>query len=403
MYLQLFTSKTVSGSKEQTSTSGNSATTTHDYGTEKTTTTGTEDTTSNTSTTGGGTSTTSGTSVTAYTGKVSDNTQSHYDAATQDYVQSQTVTDAYNKLNELTNNYSNSYESQLDDIYNTIVNRGSFNFDMNTDTFYNQMKDSYTAAGQSAMQDTLGQASALTGGYNSSYAQTAAQQSYQDYISQINDNLMDIYQMEADQYEQETQDLYSQYSMTKDMYDTDYNEYINDRDYYYNLYNDERDFDYTQYTNDRDYWTDEYWNEKMAEQTTTSSSTTNYSDWSNSNTTSHTDTTSDTTSKYSNKSKTKTSYNEDTTATASNYSNTVTGGSSGSSGSTKSSSSGSTKSSSSGTVTPAPLSQSSIDNIVSALGKQNTYADQVKYLKSLGLSDNQYQWFLNGLSTNKWS
>lgn len=39
------------------------------------------------------------------------------------------------------------------------------------------------------MADTLGQTAHLTGGYGSSYAQSAAQQSYQRYLQQLSDVL----------------------------------------------------------------------------------------------------------------------------------------------------------------------------------------------------------------------
>lgn len=357
MNLQLFATT-------KTSSSGGSKTTTKQTTTGKTTTSETGKSVTNetgkstTASTGGSTSVenthTTGTSKTAYTGQVSDNTQQHYNQASQDYQQSQAVTDAYNKLQEVENkqiDFSSQYKDQLDDIYNKINNRGSFNFDMNTDTFYNQMKDQYTAQGKSAMQDTMGQAAALTGGYGSSYSQTASQQAYQDYISQINDNLQDIYEMEADQYNQETSDLYNQYSMTKDMYDTEYDQYRDevsdwqsDRTYYNDKYANERDFDYTKYSDDREYWTNEYWQEKMAEQTTTSDSyttgTTDSTNWSNSTTNS----TNKSTTNTSNKSVQNTKENVNTTQNTSQWSSSSSqssGSGSGSSGSSSGSSSSS--------------------------------------------------------------
>lgn len=39
------------------------------------------------------------------------------------------------------------------------------------------------------MQDTMGQAAALTGGYGNSYAQGVGQQAYQGYLQQLNDNV----------------------------------------------------------------------------------------------------------------------------------------------------------------------------------------------------------------------
>ena len=75
--------------------------------------------------------------------------------------------------------YSSSWRGQLDDIMNRIMNREQFNYDLNADALYQQYKDQYIHGGNLAMQDTMGQATAMTGGYGNSYAQSAGQQTYQ--------------------------------------------------------------------------------------------------------------------------------------------------------------------------------------------------------------------------------
>lgn len=121
--------------------------------------------------------------------------------------------------------YQASYDQQLQDIYNQIVNRDKFSYDLNSDALYQQYADQYQLMGQQAMMDTMGQAAALTGGYGNSFASTAGNQAYQGYLQQLNNIVPDLYGMALDRYNQEGQDLLNQYSMLGDMADTEYLRY----------------------------------------------------------------------------------------------------------------------------------------------------------------------------------
>ena len=61
---------------------------------------------------------------------------------------------------------------------------------------YKALEKSYTAAGQKAMQDTLAQLSARTGGLASSYAGQAGQQVFSDYLNEMENAAYDRYQAE---------------------------------------------------------------------------------------------------------------------------------------------------------------------------------------------------------------
>lgn len=241
------------------------------------------------------------TSKTYASGKVSDKTQQNKDKYSNAYQQSDVVNQAYQKLQGLNQPgaFQSQYESQMNELYDKYVNRGGFQFDVNENAMYQQLKDQYSALGKLAMQDTMGQAAGMTGGYGSSYAQTAGQQSYQNYMQQLQEQIPSLYQMELDRYNQEGESMLNQYNLAKNLYDTEYGEhrdamsdYYMDRDYLNALYQSERDFDYNKYQADRDYWTNQYWNERNAESTTESSawedtvSTTQSSSWSSSESTS---------------------------------------------------------------------------------------------------------------------
>lgn len=69
-----------------------------------------------------------------------------------------------------------------------------FSYDPNTDPAYQALLAQYTRAANQGMSDTLGQISARTGGLASSYAGSAAQQTYNDYMSQATNALPQLYQ-----------------------------------------------------------------------------------------------------------------------------------------------------------------------------------------------------------------
>ena len=76
---------------------------------------------------------------------------------------------------------------------------------------YQQYKDHYTQLGKKAMQDTMGQAAALTGGYGSSYTQNVGQQAYISYMQQLGDVVPGLYKLAYDRYQDQGDQLYKTY------------------------------------------------------------------------------------------------------------------------------------------------------------------------------------------------
>lgn len=129
--------------------------------------------------------------------------------------------------------YQGTYDAQLQEIYDKIVNRDKFSYDLNGDALYQQYADQYQLMGQQAMMDTMGQAAALTGGYGNSYATTAGNQAYQAYLQQLNDVVPELYGMALDQYNAEGDKLLTQYSMLGDMADDEYGKYMDSLNQYW--------------------------------------------------------------------------------------------------------------------------------------------------------------------------
>lgn len=121
--------------------------------------------------------------------------------------------------------YAGTYDKALQEIYDKIMNRDPFSFDLNSDILYNQYKDQYMRLGELAMMDTMGQAAALTGGYGSSYSQAVGQQTYNAYLQQLNQIVPDIYQMAYDRYMQEGNEMQNQFAVTSNMQQGEYQRY----------------------------------------------------------------------------------------------------------------------------------------------------------------------------------
>lgn len=263
-------------------------------------------TTSNSNKTGGSSSTTITNNA---AGKVDPATQQKFDHYKEGYKESDRVKDAYKNLQEILNkkpgDFSSAYTGALNDLYSKIMGREKFSYDMNKDLLYQQYRDQFIRNGKQAMQDTLGQATSMTGGYDNSYAQSAAQQTYQGYMSQLNDKVPELYQSALDRYQQEGDELYKKYSTVREMYGTDYDQYRDkvsdwhaDREYADNAYNSERNFDYNDFQNMLNFWQTEVWNQKhsVSESRTDSSYWENGSSTSTSNSTKNSSTTTKTNS-----------------------------------------------------------------------------------------------------------
>lgn len=118
---------------------------------------------------------------------------------------------------------TNKWEDELRERYDNVVNREKFKYDMNNDPLHNQYAQLYEQNAKLAMQDTVGQVSALTGGYGNSYAQTAGQAMYNQQMSGMNDKALELYQMALNQYNAEGDRLMQMYGITADQYQTEYN------------------------------------------------------------------------------------------------------------------------------------------------------------------------------------
>ena len=136
--------------------------------------------------------------------------------------------------------YVNRYQSQIDDLTKQILNREAFSYDPEKDPTYQQYKESYTRSGERAMQDTLGQVSARTGGLASSYAGSAAQQTYDNYMGALADKIPELKQLAYSMYQDEGNTQRANLEMLVALEQGDYAKYAD----LLAQYNTDRSFDY---------------------------------------------------------------------------------------------------------------------------------------------------------------
>lgn len=184
----------------------------------------------------------------------------------RDYTESERVGSLRDEYDTLKNNKiedwtGGTYGDALRQAIDKINNREKFTYDINGDALYQLYKDQYINNGRIAMNDTIGKASAMTGGYGNSYATTAGNQTYQEYLKGLNDKIPELYKLARDAYDTEGKELYDRASLYNNMYNQEYGQYrdkVSDYntalDRAYTEYANESNTDYGRWSNDRDFY-----------------------------------------------------------------------------------------------------------------------------------------------------
>lgn len=173
--------------------------------------------------------------------------------------------------------YESKYQEQIDSLLDQILNREKFSYNFDADPLYQQYKDRYTQQGKMAMQDAMGQAAALSGGYGNSYAQTVGQQTYQGYLQGLNDVIPELRNQAYQMYQDEGDRMNTNLGILQGLDESDYgryrdtiNDYYTELNYFYNKFADMTDFEYNKYATDlsawqadRAYWYQKYYDEQQ--------------------------------------------------------------------------------------------------------------------------------------------
>ena len=118
--------------------------------------------------------------------------------------------------------YQSSFTQQLDALYQEISGREAFSYDPAADAAYQSYARQYARQGRAAMGDTLGQTAHLTGGYGSSYAQSAAHQAYQQYLSKLSDVLPQLQSAAYSRYRDAGDALLDRYKLLQGQQEEEY-------------------------------------------------------------------------------------------------------------------------------------------------------------------------------------
>ena len=148
----------------------------------------------------------------------------------------QSKLNALYRNNNLTQQFRYGNQAQYDAALKNITERKPFEYDLSNDMLFQQAKEQYQAMGKTAMADTIGQASAMTGGYGNSYAATAGNQAYQAHLRELNNSIGDYYAMALNNYNNETDRLNGVFNALSADRGTQQNEWSANWNVYNNLY-----------------------------------------------------------------------------------------------------------------------------------------------------------------------
>lgn len=168
--------------------------------------------------------------------------------------------------------YTSPYSEEIDRLKDQILYRKDFSYNPEEDENYLQYKDSYTKAGKRAMADTIGEVSANTGGMASSYAETAGQQAYNNYMGALADKIPELRQLAYEMYQDDLNYDLQKLGVLQGLESTNYgryrdniSDYYTDRNYNYQVDRDkvldrryDDQWDYQKATDQRDYLQSEY-------------------------------------------------------------------------------------------------------------------------------------------------
>lgn len=139
-------------------------------------------------------------------------------------------------LDKSQSDFSSPYTEKKNKAMTDIENIGDFKYDFADDPMYAAIRDNYARQGKLAMQDTVGKASAATGGYGNSYAASAGAQAYNQYMAQTSEMIPELYQMAYALHADKKNDAYKKASLYDSLEATDYSRRLDDISRAYNDY-----------------------------------------------------------------------------------------------------------------------------------------------------------------------
>lgn len=190
---------------------------------------------------------------TEYQNKAESYVEGAEDKINTGFQQSEKVTEAFDYLNGKLDYFKEGKTSWDEKIYgqiSAIENRDEFVYDVDNDPLFQQALASAMNSGKTAMQDTIGQASSLTGGYGSTYATSAGNQAYNSFIEDAYNNLPEYYNMALSAYQAEGEEMYNLLGIYTQMGEQEWNRNIDAYNTVFDFATSQRDFEYGMYQDD---------------------------------------------------------------------------------------------------------------------------------------------------------
>lgn len=157
--------------------------------------------------------------------------------------------------------FSSAYDGALRQVMDRILNREDFRYNLAGDALYRQYRNQAVQNGRLAMEDTLGRAATLTGGYGNSYAQSVGQQAYHRELDALADRIPELYNLAMGQYQLQSQSLRQKYDLLSGAKQQEYRQYQDglsawqkEAEQLWQHYTDARDTDYDVYRDEVADW-----------------------------------------------------------------------------------------------------------------------------------------------------
>ena len=157
--------------------------------------------------------------------------------------------------------YEDKWGNKILDTTSAIENYGDFNYNINEDELYKNYADQYTRQAKLAAEDAMGKGMAASGGYGNSYAQSGAQQGYNQTMQGLTDIMPQLEERAYNRWKDSKNDLRQNLNMYMGLDRQDWDKYRDVvSDYEFDVRNaydqlgavgDARDFDYGMFKDQR--------------------------------------------------------------------------------------------------------------------------------------------------------
>lgn len=123
------------------------------------------------------------------------------------------------------NAFGFSDAERLENAKNAYYSAPEFSYDIGSDPLYRYYANSYSEQGRRAMLDTMGRASASSGGYANSYAAAAGNRAYNEHLFKMNDIIPELQKAAYDKYKGKLQLLEAQLNSLEASEKSEYDRY----------------------------------------------------------------------------------------------------------------------------------------------------------------------------------